>query len=511
MTRVPFASGAEPWWQSRFYAAALILLAAVPLLAPTVPPLVDLPGHMGRYRVATGLATSPWLGDYFSYQWSLMGNLGVDLLVVPLSRLFGLEPAVKLIVIAIPMLTVAGFLAVARQVHGRLPPTAAFAVPLAYSYPFQFGFVNFALSMALAFLAFALWLRLGRRPRLRAALFVPLASLIWLCHAYGWGTLGLLVLSSEVVRHRGDGRWLRALWHAGLACLPLTVPLALMVLWREGAGGATGDWFNWQAKLQWLLSILRERYRWWDLAGVAVLFGLIFAGIREPALRYNRTLAATALALAVTFVVLPRIIFSSAYADMRLAPFAVATAILAIRSPEGWRLAKMLAIGGLLFAGARLATTTVAFANYGAAHDRQLQALSVIPSGARILSLVGMPCVPDWATDRYQHLAALAIVRRDAFVNDQWEMPGARLLSVRHRAAEPYAYDPSQMVPLPERCTDEPQVGLDETLASFPRAAFDYVWMIDIPRSRWPRDPALEPVWQNDTGIVYRIRRERGR
>ena len=28
--------------------------------------------------------------------------------------------------------------------------------------PFLFGFVNFALSMALAFLAFGLWLRLGR-------------------------------------------------------------------------------------------------------------------------------------------------------------------------------------------------------------------------------------------------------------------------------------------------------------------------------------------------------------
>jgi hypothetical protein len=67
------------------------------------------------------------------------------------------------------------------------------------------------------------------------------------------------------------------------------------------------------------------------------------------------------------------------------------------------------------------------------------------------------------------------------------------------------------MVPLPERCTDEPQVGLDETLASFPRDAFDYVWMIDIPRSRWPRDPGLEPLWQDGTGVVYRIRRERGR
>ncbi|MFO3796683.1 MAG: S1C family serine protease, partial [Anaerolineales bacterium] len=36
---------------------------------------------------------------------------------------------------------------IAREVHGRIPPTALFALPLAYSYPFQFGFVNFALSI----------------------------------------------------------------------------------------------------------------------------------------------------------------------------------------------------------------------------------------------------------------------------------------------------------------------------------------------------------------------------
>ena len=508
MIRVPFTSRAGPWWQSRLYMLALVLLAAVPLLAPAIPPLVDLPGHMGRYRVATGIATSPWLGEYFEFRWGLMGNLGVDLLVVPLSRLFGLEPAVKLIVIAIPMLTVAGFLAVARQVHGRLPPTAAFAVPLAYSYPFQFGFVNFALSMALAFLGLALWLRLDGRRRLRAALFVPLAPLIWLCHVFGWGTLGLLVLSTELARDRPAGPWWRRLWSAGLACLPLTAPFALMLLWRDGAGGETGDWFNWQAKLQWLVSILRERYRWWDLVGATVLIGLIFAGLREPALRFNRTLATIALALAATFVLLPRIIFSSAYADMRLAPFAVAVAVLAIRAPEARRFAARLAIGGLVFALARIAVTTAVFADYGASFERQLQALSVIPSGARVLSLVGVPCELSWATERHQHLGAMAIVRRDAFTNDQWKMPGARLLSVRDQAAAPYAYDPSQMVPV--RCHDASSAKLDATLAGFPRDAFDYVWMVDVPRAQWPRDPGLTPVWQAGEGVVYRIVKRQG-
>ena len=132
---------ARPWWETRPFVAAVILLSMVPLIYPPIPPLVDLFGHMGRYRVQLDL------------HWAAIGNLGVDLLVMPLGKLIGLEPAVKLIVLAIPPMTVAGFLWVAREVHHRLPPTALFALPFAYSHPFMFGFVNFALSVGLAFLA----------------------------------------------------------------------------------------------------------------------------------------------------------------------------------------------------------------------------------------------------------------------------------------------------------------------------------------------------------------------
>ena len=57
---------------------------------------------MGRYRVELDLDHSPWLQRYYDYHWAAIGNLGVDLLVIPLGKLFGLEPAVKLIVLADP-------------------------------------------------------------------------------------------------------------------------------------------------------------------------------------------------------------------------------------------------------------------------------------------------------------------------------------------------------------------------------------------------------------------------
>jgi hypothetical protein len=167
---------------------------------------------------------------------------------MPLAPLIGLEPAVKLIVLSVPPLTVAGFLWVAREVHGRIPPTAFFAIPLAYGHPFLFGFVNHALAMAFAFLAFALWLRLARlgRLRLRAALFVPISLIVFFTHTYGWGALGLMCFSAEAVRQHDKGAgWLRSGAKSALYASVMALPLVIMFAWRsETDAGFTGDWFN---------------------------------------------------------------------------------------------------------------------------------------------------------------------------------------------------------------------------------------------------------------------------
>ncbi len=112
------------WWNSRWFLAALVLISAVPLLYPTVPPLTDLPEHMGRYRIQLSDPASPLRTEYFDFHWAFIANLGVDLLIVPMAALFGLELGVKLIVIAIVMLTITGMLWIAREAHGRVPPPA---------------------------------------------------------------------------------------------------------------------------------------------------------------------------------------------------------------------------------------------------------------------------------------------------------------------------------------------------------------------------------------------------
>lgn len=500
------------FWERRLFVVLLSLAAAVPLLWPGVPPLLDLLGHMGRYRVQLDLATSPALQQFYTFDWALIGNLGVDLLVEVLAPLIGLEPAVKLIVLAIPVLTVAGLLWVAREVHGRVPPTALFAVPFAFNFPFLFGFVNFALAMALALNAFALWLRLARlgRLRARAILFLAIAPVLWVAHAFGWGTLGVLAFSAELVRQVDRGRSIFAApFRAALHCLSLTLPLLMMVAWRSNAAGRTQDFFNWKRKWDWLVMALRDRWEVFDIASVALVAALIVWALFSRRLTYSRNLAASVIFLALVYVLLPRIVFGSAYADMRLAPYLFAVALVAIRMRPSAsdRFVQGLAVAGFAFLIIRLGANSASFWMYDRVYDQQLQALAHVPRGARVVSMVGRPCREPWAMSRLLHLPGMAIVRREAFSNDQWTMDGAQLLDVYYRAGWPFVSDPSQIVTA-RRCGREAWLPVRTALRVLPREAFDYVWLITPPPYARADVRGLLPIWRGPAGsVLYRVDR----
>jgi hypothetical protein len=485
----------------------MILIAMIPLAYPPFPPLVDLPGHAGRFKVALDIGNSPFLAQWYGYQWRPIGNLGVDVLVHPLAHFLGVESATKVVVMCISPMTVAGMLWVAREVHNRLPPTAVFALPLAFGHPFLYGFVNFALSMALALLAFGLWLRLGRlnRTRLRAALFIPISFIVFFAHTFGWGTLGLLCFSAEAVRQhdRGTGWWRSAIY-AGLHASFLALPLLVVVGWRtEATGGRTVGWFMWDSKWDYLQRMLRDRWQWWDLlcAAIIALVPLIALALRK--LTLSRNLAFSALILAAAFIILPRTIFGSAYADMRLVPYMAAILVLAIRfkRESDVRLGRMLALAGLAFLLVRTATITASLGI--AARDQRdiLAALDHVEPGSRVEAFEWWPC-KAWPLERAAHLPSMAIVRREAFSNDQWPLAGAALLTVNRPAAGYFGRDPSQIV-RSAGCRRE-GLSVERSLALMPRDQFDYLWLINMPRLPADWTAGWEPVFANRRSILLR-------
>lgn len=507
----PLETPPSGWWTSNWYIAFLAIISVIPLIRPEVPPLVDLMGHMGRYRVELSDPSSPLLTKYFSFQWALLGNLAVDLLVIPLSKIFGLELAVKLIVMTVPPLTITGLLLTAREVHGRLPATAGFVAPFAYCWPFQWGFINYEVAMAFGLNAFALWLYLGRmeRIRLRAILFVPIGALIWLGHGFAWGVLSLLIFAAEIVRMRDLGHsYFASLWRGSLHTLPIAPPLLLMVLWRSGnVAGATTDWFNWVAKYVYLVSSLRNHWMALDTYNVTLLILLVLFGLLGLGFRMRRTLGIATLVLIIAYILMPRIVIGSAYADMRLAPYVIAIGVLAVvpRFTDRKLLTAVAAFALIVFAG-RLYLSTQRFAFFAEKQEKQLDALDHVARGSRVFALVDLPCLSLWESPRLEHLGAMAIVRREAFVNGQWTMPGAQLLSITYAPAKGYAEDPTQVM-RPKRCRAWNARSIESSVALFPRQAFDYLWLINATPDHWPgNDPTLKMIWNGgQRGALYRI------
>ncbi|MEG3181060.1 hypothetical protein [Sphingomonas sp. LT1P40] len=494
------------WWESRAFVVAALIASVLPLLWTSLPPLSDLSGHIGRYHIASAIGGSADLARHWAFEWALIGNLGVDLLVHALAPLIGVEGAARLIVTLIPLLWASGLILIARAADGRLSPAAAFAFPLAYGFPFQFGFVNFMLAAGLALHALALWIWMGRRGRvrLRAVLFVPIACVLWIAHSFGWAMFGLFAFAAEVMRLRDSG-WLHAMLRAGLSCLPLALPLAAMI-----GGSPSEPWaWDWTAKLSWVPSLLRERWKWWDVACAILLFGILWMAVRDRRLRFDPVIGIAALAGFVAFLALPRLALGGAYVDMRMLAPAVALALVAIRVKPGHEVFDhRLALAATAFLAFRTITSTAAMILFAQPQAAALEAVPHIPRGAAVLVLVNQPCTTEWADRRLGHIAGIAVARRDIFENGQWTIGGQQLLQHHHPDAELYASDPSQLV-YPDSC-DFKQTRFDAAVRDFDRGTFNYVWTLDFPAQR-QLAPDVKRVWSNGVSAIYAVDRNPSR
>lgn len=501
----------RPWWMRRTALIGFFILIMLPFLYPAIPPLTDLPGHMGQYRVEADHALSPALQQYYALHWHLNGNLGADLILLPLGQLLGLEPATRILIMLVPVLTLLGFFNLARTVHGTVPPATLFAMPLVFNTPFLFGFVNYSLSMALMLNAFALWLRLGQSNHmaLRAGLFVILSPLLWLCHVYGWLVLGLCATCAECAR-LSDWRW-PSLTRMLLRLLPLAPPFVIMAFWR-GDGGSEHWNYNWSDKLVWIAKLVCDRWMFFDIASAVFLVGMLIFLLRSRLMRPDPRLGYPAIAMLALYCVVPSAFGGGSYADMRMTPYIIALGFLSFRprpvavsgsAASRLRFLPVLAVG---FFALRCLGTTASFALSATVYNQALHAVAHIPQGQRVAAFVGRGCRTGWNPHRLDHLPSLALLRRDAFVNDQWNIGRTQVVQpIYFASTDPgfhYGQDPSQIV-MAQPCG--PAWSLDRSLAELPRERFDFVWLITPPAFNPHGLDGMTEVWREGAQALYRI------
>ena len=476
---------------------ALAILSAAPYMVAPLPILPDLFTHIGRYHVMNHPA-DPWLSQYYAFDWHILGNLGVDLLMVWLGPVLGTEKAAFLIAALLPPLTVLGVYRLAKARFGFVPEAAYLALIPIWSFTYFHGFVNYWLGLAMAFHVAAGWIWARERPLwVRFPFAIGGALLVWLCHTSAWGVLGLIVAGIEFSARRSLRQFVRDM-------VPWAVPIVPMLIWRGTKGGGTlaGGW-SLPEKVRGVENLLRAEWQWFDVASIALLLGLtIWLHLgrrfgRDPALRF------AALGLLAASLILPSTVLSSFFADVRLYAPLLMVALLAIKSAPK-KVAMALALGGISLFAARIAETSLGWAQRGIEIEEDLAALQRVPNGARIAVLAHSSACGVWPLAGRNHAASLAIPRRHAFVNTQWDIPGQHLMRPIYN--DGWGFNDSRSVELFNPAYGCPGFRVRTFLRYLPRDRFDYVWIWEAEAPAAALD-WLTPVYTGPTSRLYAIRK----
>lgn|GEM_PF-477164 len=500
---------APAYWERGWFWLALALVSTLPFVVAPMPMMPDHFAHVARYHVmldhALNEGQSEYLSRYFSFQWAVIANLGVDLLMVPLGRLLPLEPAATLAAALIPALLVLGIYALAKSVYGRVPATALFALTMVWTHTFLYGFENYWLSVALGLLCAAAWIRLGEGAGWRRwLLMAPFSMLVWLAHLSGWGTMGLFVLGWEMSRVPLGLTWRGYLAAFGTIIgrmLPLALPLALLPLWRDGNVEGAGELILSAAstKLRYLLDMFRGEILWLDYLQLGLVSVLaIYLLVRLWRWRNRAMVMATGLQLSC-FLFLPFSILGTFFVDVRLLPVVGIAFFLALPEADRRR-GHVLALAALALFGTRVAEISYGWFQRGQEMQIELLALEQIPRGSRVVSISRWSNCNRNVLHGFDHVANFVITRRDGFANTQWDVAGAQLMRPLYNKGRGYNdADSGQLKDTAKRsCNGRP---LGEIVDGIPRDRFDFVWSFDAPVSR----PWLRQVFAGPHGRLYRI------
>jgi hypothetical protein len=492
------------WWRAAWFWWLLALISTIPFLLTPLPPLGDLFSHMGRYHVMLNYEKSAWLQRYYTFHWGVVPNLGQDLLMAPIGRIFGVERGAILLSALIPPAMILGFKALSEAAHGRVEATALLALPFSYSFTYLYGFMNYHTGVVVLIWTLLFWLRSSQWPAaIRYAALAALSAAAWLCHLSAWALVVIGVGALEVAAAYDRRGWrLLSEWPSLLLrMVPVLAPAALAVLEPHVAATPLKlDYTGYHLKLYWLAFPLRDQWAPLDVASLAASALVPAALAFKGRLKLHLGLWLFAAATFALFWIVPTALMNGFYADLRLLPVAWFAVLLACRTSASGKLQTRLALFALALFAVRLGFTSYGWYERGRQLNTELEAIHLMPQGARIDVIAPLRTCKSWANDSLTHLASLAIVRRDAFANSEWDIPGQQLMQPIYLRGTPYNTATTLRLP-GSTCAGK---SASEALAGLPRNRFDYVWMF---RAQAPAETRawLKPVFRGPQGVLYAV------
>ena len=482
--------GRGRWWLALI---GLCVVLTVPLFVVDVPPLGDYPNHLARVFVLASLPHDDVLARFYAANWSVIPNLALDLIAPPLINVLPVHVVGRLLIAAAVLLPVLGTVAYNTALGGRWWSLGAGLI--AYNSCLLYGFLNFEISVGVALLLAAVWLR-WREPRPVQAIAVAAigAPILFACHLMGLAFFAVLIGGAELFQlyrlwisneRTGDKRtgptrtgpertgpartgpartgnlWFAALGRGAVLLLVFAIPFGLYAMSALRQHGGNVWFLPFGAKLLQFLTAF-VNYDWTlDMTTAVVAIVLPAAGVL---LRRGRAPGPAAIAmvlLLILFLAAPYAWKGTFSLDTRFAimlGFMLFAGFVPTCWPTGFR--RCAAGAMVLLFVARMVLLTTAWA----AHETDLADLRTVlapvqPGQAVYVAEAGLKEAPSyWAANPHwrllsnglrvdEHLGALVLIEHRAFWPLEFDNPSQQPMQTR----EPYQTLAARVGGLPDR------------------------------------------------------------
>jgi len=426
---------------TRFAGCLLLVLAVVlvPLFVTAIPPLHDYPFHLARADILASLSTSVFLRAHYEQGSFLLPNVGMDVVMLPLTRLLPVLVAGRVLLGLILVIMLTGTVALHAALHRRLSMWPLLAAFFLYNWIFLFGFLNYLLGVGLMLWATAGWVVLRDRAIGWRLVWATVTALVLVfCHLVTLGLFGIVIAGMELQRAAGTWRTDRMGTLRGLAlsAVPFGIALAVFVGISPAAGEAH-RMIAYHGGLGWKPLVayrsLLTTTDWLDWLTLPPLLAVVFVVLLRRRLRLAFPMAVPLGLLLLAFIVMPFYLFGSEYGDARL-PVAILFVAIASTEMVGFsrRAVGFIGLGAL----ALLTVRTAVIARDWVDADQRIAAFTtafrLIPDGATLYAAttVRSPSIDYRDADGLafwhppvKHLVSLASLGREVYVPSTWSDP----------------------------------------------------------------------------------------
>lgn len=421
------------WFAVSF--TVMLLAAAAPIFATTLPPLSDYANHLARMHVLAWHTIIPELDQLYLVHWSVIPNLLMDAVVPPLVPLLGVVHSGQVFLVVTLLSLATGPLAIHRALYGRISPMPLAAFLFLYNGILLYGLMNYLLGLGIALWGVAGWIMMRDRSiwlRLGAATAIVLV--LFFCHLFAVGLFGLGLLALELWRCRIGGglTWRRLLPVMGQLAIPFLPVIPLMA--ASPTLGLSAD-ILWESrgKMDGIYAIFQLYGDVPDmLFAAAVIGGATWLARRGELVLHPGGWVILAIGTLV-FMAMPRVLFGSWIADQRL-PIALLFLVLGFVRPlagdQTRRSAFLVAIIGMTLL--RLIDVQMHWSRIDDASESLRRSAAQIDIGASVLvAHADVPSGGEGFRDAVSHVPCVAVFDRDALVSTIFSVTGKQILGIR--------------------------------------------------------------------------------